>query len=216
MAGAKLHPALFWLPVVAALVITLGWVVLRDPSPPNPEDPGTAAPDRPAERTADRAETEASAHPAAPQGWDVAPSNPAPPPPEATNHATDESEFAPQDSTADAALVRARAALEQKQYAEARKEALACLKVEPSNRDCQRARVHTYTQQYSVGETKNILGWCLSAFASDLDCLRAMREFHATKGQGVEASGISAEIRERFPRDDLEMQPLPTATPPSE
>ncbi len=149
-----------------------------------------------------------------PQGWDVAPSNPPLPPPGDTRREDTEqspSHEAPVGETAQAALERARSSLKRKDFAAARREALACLKADPGNQACQRARVHSYTQQYPMGETKNILGWCLSAFASDLNCLRAMREFHASRGEGVDASGISAEIRVRFPDDELEMPPLPSA-----
>ncbi|MCA9627325.1 MAG: hypothetical protein KC766_06655, partial [Myxococcales bacterium] len=159
------------------------------------------------------------------RGWNaVAPSNPALPaedwsrPPD-IGGADGSNDPAVMDSpAAKDALSRARQLLEQKRYSEARQEALACLKADPGNTSCQRARVHTYTRQYSMGETKNILGWCLSAYSTDLDCLRAMREFHTARGERMDASGISAEIRERFPDADLTMSPLPgpAAAPASE
>ncbi|MEZ4231725.1 MAG: hypothetical protein R3B89_21295 [Polyangiaceae bacterium] len=218
MAAPKLHPAVFWLPVVAGLVLALGWVLLRDPSPPNPSEPGRSAPD-----ATDRVEEQPAT--AVTRDWNaVAPSNPAPLPAEDASGPPDiegagSDDPAVMDSpAAKDALSRARQLLEQKRYSEARQEALACLKADPGNTSCQRARVHTYTRQYSMGETKNILGWCLSAYATDLDCLRAMREFHTARGERMDASGISAEIRERFPDADLTMSPLPGpgAAPPSE
>ncbi|MEZ4369541.1 MAG: hypothetical protein R3B07_01900 [Polyangiaceae bacterium] len=211
MAGSKLHPAALWLPLVVGLVLALGWVALRKPSPPNPEaaGAGTATP------VVSGSQEQEPSTAIGTQGWDLAPpSNPLPPPPEDTSRAEEQTpEPHVADPTAQAALGRAQTALKQKQFGVARREALACLKLDPRDRACQRARVHSYTQQYPMGETKNILGWCLSAFSSDLDCLRALREFHAAKGQRVEASGISAEIRERFPGEALEMEPLPSSEP---
>ncbi|MCB9585204.1 MAG: hypothetical protein H6718_07390 [Polyangiaceae bacterium] len=213
MAGSKVHPAALWLPIVVGLVLALGWVALRKPSPPNPETDGagTAAP----EGSATNQEAEQPSTAVTHEGWE-APSNPPLPPPEDTSRQWDSEQLPEPDDlspAAPASMKRAQGLLKEKQFARARGEAMACLKVDPSNKACQRVRVHSYTQQYPMGETRNILGWCLSAFSSDLDCLRALREFHAAKGQRVEASGISAEIRERFPDEELEMQPLPESRP---
>ncbi len=217
------HPAWIWLSVVAVLLGLAAWVVLgRDA--PSTQDPRRASADLRASAAPPRAEpASAVARGASPAfnsgtaggaaglglgGGAASPSRaggyalPGP------GSQADDPDAAPADDAA-SLLAAAQRELAARHFAAARRSALGCLKAEPNNAACAKARVHSYTQQYPLSETSEIVRWCLSAFASDLNCLRQLRLFHQSKGEDMDASGISAEIRARFPDANLELPSAP-------
>lgn len=218
--AATPHPSWIWACVVTALVGLCVWVALTRDAPTSDAPQREAEPAPVATPTAQAQEAAGAAPGAANNSGKVAkPSaggsgfggGAASSPAAADDHAPElggePGEPASGDVTAQ--LATARRALAERRFAAARRSALECLKVEPGNAECAKARVHSYTQQYPLSETSEIVRWCLSPFASDLNCLRQLRVFHQSKGEAMDASGISVEIRTRFPDANLELPSSP-------
>lgn len=214
MSFAKtLHPSWIWLSVVAALLGLSAWVALTRDAP-SPQDPrrathaATAASSEPAQVASPiTSPSDKTGDPRAGLGFGGGSASPAPI--EGDHELEPREPNDPHPGDPATLLGNARSELAAGRFADARRSALECLKAEPANAGCAKARVHSYTQQYPLSETSEIVRWCLSAFASDLNCLRQLRVFHQSRAEDIDASGISAEIRARFPDANLELPQEP-------
>ncbi|MBX3183885.1 MAG: hypothetical protein KIT72_07165 [Polyangiaceae bacterium] len=194
---------LVWLLVVAGLALGLAWVALRPDTQPShqpreerahAQSLGAAGaedhppPDEPSGELGDPEDREPGAPPTPPPAAQLA-------------------------QTPKAIAKEGDALLKRKEYAEARELAMGCLAANPGDKDCHRLRVYSYTRQHPIGETREILRWCISVMKDDLNCMRALRQFHLERGERMEASSIANEIRDQWPYDSVE---LPTTEAPSQ
>ena len=103
----------------------------------------------------------------------------------------------------------ARELVEQKQLLKAREASMKCLALDRDNDTCWQARIRSYTRGAEIPETQNILRYCLGAAREELDCLRSLRQFHLDRGESMQGSSLSAEIKQFYPDYDPELPKAP-------
>ncbi len=191
---------LVWLLVVAGLVGGLAWVALRPDTQPS-HDPRE---ERAHAQSLGAAGAEPEVPPSSPD-HPGSPDDPTDPGPGAAPAPLSPAQLA---QTPKAIAKQGETLLRRKEFAEARELAMGCLAANPGDKDCHRLRVYSYTRQHPIAETQQILRWCISVMKDDLNCMRALRQFHLEHGDRMEASSIANEIRDQWPYDSVELPPM--------